>query len=137
VGGTELTDGLVDFGIEILTGVHPVFRGASTNYFNSHREGPIDYTATFTVDHATRDELLSSQQAGDLQVVRLAITGPTIGSGTPHKLTIDMGGRWEDVTPRDSSDRGDNLSTLALFGTYDDTGAKGLQVTLTTTQSTI
>ena len=137
VGTTEVTDGMVDFGVELLTGLHPVFRGSAANYFNSHREGPIDFTAAFTVDHALRDELLSSQQAGDLQVVRLAITGPVIGSGTPHKLTIDMGGHWEDVTPVDAADRGDNLSTLALFGTYDDTGAKGLQLTLTTTQSTI
>lgn len=137
VGGTELSDGLVDFGLEILTGVHPVFRGSSQNYFNAHREGVIDYTFTATVDHALRDELMSSQQAGDLQVVRFVVTGPVIGSGTPHKLTVDMGGRWEDVVARDSSDRGDNLSTVALRATYDDTGAKGLQLTLTTSQSTI
>ena len=137
VGGTELTDALDEFTIEILTGVHPVFRGATTNYFNKHREGIIDYTASFVVDTATRDELMSSQQAGDLQVVRFTITGAVIGSGTPHKLTIDMGGRWEDVTARDNSDRGDNLATIALRGTYDTVGAKGLQLTLTTTQSTI
>ena len=136
VGGTELSDALDEFTIEILTGVHPVFRGASTNYFNKHREGIIDYTASFVVDTATRDELMSSQQAGDLQVVRFTITGPTIGSGTPHKLTLDMGGRWEDVIARDNSDRGDNLATIALRGTYDPTGAKGLICTVTTNAST-
>ena len=136
VGVTELTDALDEFTLEILTGVHPVFRGAATNYFNKHREGIIGYTASFVVESALRDELLSSQQAGDLQVVRLAVTGPVIGTGTPHKLTVDMGGRWEDVTPRDNADRGDNLANIALRGTYDDTGAKGLQVALTTNQGT-
>ena len=136
VGGTEVTDALTDFGVELLTGVHPVFRGASQNYFNKHREGLIDATLTATVESALRDELFSSQQAGDLQIVRLKITGPQIGTGTNHALTIDIGGRWEDVIARDSSDRGDNLATLALRATYDDTGAKLLQTTLTTNQGT-
>jgi hypothetical protein len=137
VGATELSDALDEFTIEILTGVHPVFRGSAQNYFNKHQEGVIGYTASFVVDSALRDELLSSQQAGDLQVVRFTITGPVIGAGTPHKLTLDMGGRWEDVTARDNSDRGDNLATVALHGQYDDTGAKGLVVTLTTDVQTV
>ena len=137
VGGTELSDALDEFTVEILTGVHPVFRGSTTNYFNKHREGVIGYTASFVVDTATRDELFSSQQAGDLQVVRLKITGPVIGTGVAHSLTLDMGGRWEDVTPIDNSDRGDNLATIALHGQYDTTGAKGLQVVLVTNQATI
>ena len=132
VGNTELSDGLDEFTVEILTGVHPVFRGATTNYFNKHREGIIGYTATFVVEHALRDELLSSQQAGDLQVVRLKLNGPQIGTGVNHSLTIDMGGSWEDVTAIDNSDRGDNLATIALRAHYDDTGAKGLQVALVT-----
>lgn len=136
VGVTEYSDALDEFTIEILTGVHPVFRGASTNYFNKHREGIIGYTASFVVDTALRDELLSSQQAGDLQIVQFTITGAAIGSGTPHKLTLQMGGRWEDVTARDTSDRGDNLATVALHGQYDTTGGKGLVVTLTTNAST-
>lgn len=136
VGATEVTDGLDEFGIEILTGVHPVFRGSVNNYFNKHREGIIGYSATFTVDTALRDELFSSHQAAELAVVRFTITGPVIGSGTPHNLTLDMGGYWEDVTPRDNSDRGDNLATIALRGMFDDTGAKGLVLTLTTTQAT-
>lgn len=137
VGGTELSDALDEFTVEILTGLHPIFRGSSQNYFNSHREGIISATASFVVDTALRDELLSSQQAGDLQIVRLKLNGPQIGTGTNHNLTIDIGGRWEDVTPRDNSDRGDNLATLALHGQYDDTGAKMLQVELTSTQQTI
>jgi hypothetical protein len=107
VGVTELTDALDEFTAEILTGLHPVFRGSTTNYFNSHREGIIGYTATFVVEHALRDELLASQQAGDLQIVRLKLNGPQIGTGVNHSLIMDMGGAWEDVTPR-TSDRSDN-----------------------------
>lgn len=137
VGGTELSDALDEFTVELLPGNHPVFRGSTENYFNKHREGTIGFTATFVVEHALRDELLASQQAGELQVVRLKLNGPQIGTGVNHSLTIDMGGAWEDVTPRDNSDRGDNLSTLALHAMYDDTGAKGLQVDLVTSQNSI
>jgi hypothetical protein len=137
VGTNELSDALDEFTLEILTGVHPVFRGSATNYFNAHREGIISATGTFVVDTQLRDELLSSQQAGDLQIVRLKLNGPQIGTGTNHNLTVDIGGRWEDVTPRDNSDRGDNLATLALHMQYDDTGAKALQVELTSNQQTI
>lgn len=137
VGGTELTDALDEFTVEILPGVHPIFRGASTNYFNKHREGIIAATATFVVDTELRDELLASQQAGDLQVARLKLNGPQIGTGSNYGLTIDIGGRWEDVTPRDNSDRGDNLATLALHMQYDDTGAKALQVELTSNQQAL
>ena len=136
VGGTEVSDALDEFTVEIQTGVHPVFRGSTANYFNKHAEGIIGYTATFVVDTALRDELFSSHQAGSLQVVRLKLNGPQIGSGVNHSLTIDMGGAWEDITPRDNADRGDNLATIALRGYYDDTGAKGLQVALVTNQGT-
>ena len=136
VGGTEVADGLDEFTLEILTGVHPVFRGSGANYFNRHAEGIIGYTATFVVEHALRDELMSSQQAGSLQVARLKLTGSQIGSGVNHSLIVDMGGAWEDVSAIDNSDRGDNLATIALRAMYDDTGAKGLQVELITNQQT-
>jgi len=136
VGGTEYSDSLVDFGVEIITGVHPIFRGATTNYLNAHREGEMDLTLALTLDSALRDELLSSQQAGDLQVVRLKLNGPQIGSGSNHSLIIDASGKWEDVIARDAADRGDNQATLAFRAHYDDTGAKGIQILLTTNQST-
>lgn len=146
VGGTEVSDALVDFTVEILTGVHPKFRGSSStldsqselkNYFNSHGEGIIAYNATFTLDTSQRDEEFASHQAGSLRVARLKINGPQIGSGENHSLTVDMGGGWESASPIDNEDRGDNLATYALHGIYDDTDAKGLQVALSTSQSTI
>jgi len=136
VGTTEVSDALVDFGLEIITGVHPVFRGATTNYFNAHREGEMDLTLALTIDSVLRDELLSSQQAGELQVLRLKLNGPQIGTGVNHSLIVDASGVWEDVTPRDSSDRGDNLAVLAFHCHYDMTGAKGFTILLSTNQAT-
>ncbi len=137
VGGTELSDALDEFTVEIMTGVHPVFRGSTQIYFNKHQESYIDFTASFVVETSLRNTLFAAQRAGSLQVVRLKLSGPQIGTGVPHSLQIDMSGAWEDVTPRDNSDRGDNLSTLALHAMYDDTGAKGLQVNLVTNQQSI
>lgn len=133
LGTTELAGLLRGFQIEILTGVHPDFAGAANTYFTAHKEGYIDYTATFTLEGGTTAHaLLAAQQAQTKKFFRLAINGPVIGTGTPHALVFDMAGIPETVGPNDSADRGDNLSTIALHGVYDDTGAKGLQVQLTT-----
>ena len=133
VGGTELSDLLRDFRVEILTGVHPSFAGSANDYFNAHKEGIIGFTAAFTIEGGSdAATLFAAQQAQSLQVVRLEINGPQIGAGVNHRLRIDMGGTWEDVTPIDNEDRGDNLATLALHPHYDDTGAKGLQVEVIT-----
>ena len=137
VGGTEVPL-LRDFQIEIMTGVHPVFNGASGLTFTKHLESYIDYTATFTLDGGTTAHaLLTLQRAGTFQVARLAINGPVIGSGTNHLAQFDMGGILETVGPDDSADRGDNLSSVVLHGIYDVTGAKGLQAKVICHQSVI
>lgn len=133
VGGTELSNLLRSWQIEILTGVHPDSTGSATNTFNAHKEGIISVMGTFTIEGGTTaNTLLGLQQAGTFRVARLAINGSQIGSGDTHNLTIDFGGMFEAVDPIDSEDRGDNLATFSLRGTYDATGAKMLAVNLTT-----
>ena len=135
VGTTEVTDALVDWTLEIIPNLHPRFRGAAANYFNNVAEGIFDVTLALTLESLLRDELLASQQAGDLQVIQLAVNGPQIGTGDTHNLTVNLSGQWEDVTPRASSERGDNLATLAFHPTWDITASKMLEIFLTTDQS--
>ena len=133
VGVTELSNLLRSWQIEILTGVHPDSTGSAANTFNQHKEGLISVMGTFTIEGGTSaNSLLALQQAGTFRVARLAINGTQIGSGDPHNLTIDIGGQFETVDPIASEDRSDNLSTFAIKGTYDTTGAKMLGVNLTT-----
>lgn len=133
VGGTELSNLLRSWQIEILTGLHPDSTGSANKYFNAHKEGIISVMGTFTIEAgATANAILGYQQAGSLCVVRLAVNGSQIGTGTNHNLNIDIGGMIESVDPITSEDRGDNLATFAIRGTYDVTGAKMLGVSLTT-----
>jgi hypothetical protein len=133
VGGTEKTNILRGFDVEILTGVHPKFSGSGNKYFNTHGEGLIMVTANFTLEgNSDADSIFDAQQSQALQVVRLKIAGATIGSGTPHSLSIDVGGTWESVSPLGGEDRTDNLHTATLRGFYDATGAKLLQVAVVT-----
>jgi hypothetical protein len=129
IGGTEKTNILRGFDIEILTGVHPKFSGSGYKYFNTHGEGLIMATANFTFEGTSvADAIFDAQQALTFQAVRLEIGGGAIGTGLNHRLRIDIGGVWESVSPLGGEDRGNNLHTATLIDYYDATGAKNLQV---------
>jgi hypothetical protein len=138
LGGTELASLLRSFQIEIMTGLHPDFFGSSSLMFGAAKESYIDYTATFTLEGGTTAHaLLALQQTAAFRVARLAINGPQIGAGLFNLAQFDMGGFLDVVGPDDNNDRGDNLSTVVLHGTYDLTGAKGLIVTVNCAQNVI
>lgn len=139
VGTTEKANILRSFDIDILTGVHPAFSGSGDKFFNKHKEGLISAQMSLTVEgesdaNAINDLFRTDPQA--LAVACIKINGPQIGSGTPHQLHVAVGGMFEDVTPLADEDRGNNLHTFVLTSLYDGTGAKNLQVKVTTNQST-
>lgn len=133
IGGTELSNLLRAFDIEIITGVHPKFSGSGNKYFNGHGEGLITVTCQFTLEGlAAAHALMTAHQAATFQAVRLQINGGQIGSGQNHSLKIDVGGVWESVGPLGGEDQSDNLFTATLIDQYDSTGAKLLQVATST-----
>jgi len=133
IGGTEKTNVLRAWDIEILTGVHPKFAGSGNKYFNAHGEGLIMVTGNFTLEGlAAANAIFNAQQAQTLQFVRLKVDGGQIAAGSNHSLSIDIGGTWESVSPLGGEDRTDNLHTCTLRGFYDATGAKLLQVSTVT-----
>lgn len=138
VGGTAVNSILRAFNIEILTGVHPKFHGSAARYFNVYGESYIDVMASFTFEgNSDADAIWDLMNSQALSVVRLAITGPQIGTGTNHSLIVDVGGTWENVIPMGGEDRGNNLHTAVLKGEYDPTGAKMLQLSVTTNVAAI
>jgi hypothetical protein len=138
LGNTEKTNTLRRFAVEILTGVHPKFYGSANKYFDTIDESFIDVMASFTLEgNATADAIWDAKQAETKQFVRLTITGAQIGTGTNHKLTIDMAGKWESVIPLAQNEQGNNLHTAVLHGIYDTTGAQILALTVTTNVSAI
>jgi hypothetical protein len=127
VGGTELTNALRSFEIDILTGVHPKFTGSANKYFNTHGEGLLAAMLTLTLEGAAAANAIRTAFAVDpqvLQVAQLTITGPIIPTATAHSLKFCLGGMWDEVIPLAEEDRGNNLTTCVLRGLYDPTGAK-------------
>lgn len=133
IGGTEKTNTLRGFDIELLSGLHPVFSGSGIKSFDTHAEGLIVATANFTFEgNANANAMFNAQQAQTFQAVRLQINGGVIGAGTPHSLKVDIGGVWKNVSPLGGEDRSDNLHTATLRGYLDPVGAKLLQVAVVT-----
>ena len=117
VGGTEKTATLRSYDIEILTGLHPKFHGSGFEYFDTHGEGALAIMAAFTFEgNANMAAIYSAWQAASLQVARIKVTGPQIGTGEVHTLQIDLGGAWEQVIPLASEDNGNDLWTAVLRG---------------------
>lgn len=132
-GGTELAGLMRTWELEILTGVHPVRGGSANTYFTTYGESVIGVTFGFTIEAgAVSAAKYLLQQSQTFQAAQIDIVGGQIGSGTNHRLRVQMGGTFEDVTQNESDDRGDNLSAFMLHGLYNDTGAKELVVEVTT-----
>ena len=138
VGGTEKTNILRGWSIDIVGGAHPKFMGSANKYFNTHGQGDIALMATLTLErNSDSDSLFDDFQAETFRVFRLEINGPQIGSGDLQNLTIDFGGHIEEIVPLANQDKGNNIDTALVHMIYDTTGSKGLQVTTTTDVSAI
>lgn len=138
IGNTEKTGLLRGFNVEILTGLHPKMTGSGNKYFDTYGEGFIDVLASFTFEgNSDADAIWDAFNAQTFQAIRLKISGAQIGTGVNHSLTLDIGGTWEEVIPMADVDKGNNLHTAVLHGKYDITGAKLLQVAVSTNVSAI
>ncbi|RJX20820.1 MAG: hypothetical protein C4570_03425 [Ammonifex sp.] len=133
IGVTEKTGVLRGFDIEILTGAHPKMLGDANKYFNTHGQGFISAMMALTLERgATSDALWDAMRAKTFQAARLLLTGSQIGTGDNHSLSIDVGGIFTEAVPMAQEDRGNNIDTFVLASKYDATGAKILDVNVTT-----
>lgn len=138
VGGTAKASTLRAYDIDIMTGMHPKFHGSGFEYYDTHGQGAIAINGAFTFEgNATAEAIYDALNAQTLQVARLLVEGPAIGTGEKHTLQIDFSGTWEEVIPLASASNGNNLWTAILHGKYDVTGAKLLQVQVITDRDTI
>jgi hypothetical protein len=138
VGGTEKTNLLRAYDIEIMTGIHTKFAGSANRYFNTYAEGFIEFLASFVFEgNSDADAIWDAFNTQSLAVARVTVTGSQIGTGVSHKLTLDLGGTWESVIPLDNVDRGNTLHAAILHGKYDTTGGKLLQAEVITNVAAI
>jgi hypothetical protein len=129
LGTTQKTGFLRSGNIQIATGNHPKFLGGGNRYFDSHGEGYLDITGSLVVEGgAEAVSRFDDYQAGTHRAMRLAWTGPQIGTGVNHKLQLDLFVAFDEVIPLSAFADGntlyainwsavtDNLSTPHLLG---------------------
>ena len=93
VGGTEKASTLRAYDIDIITGMHPKFHGSGNEYFDTHGQGAIGINGAFTFEgNATAEAIYDALNLQTLQVARLKILGPQIGTGVYHMLQVDFSG---------------------------------------------
>lgn len=138
VGDTEKTLTLRSYDVEIQTGLHPKFHGSGQETFDNHGEGPMSIMASFVFEgNANAEAIYTARDAQTLQVIRLATTGPQIGTGANHSRTLDFSGTWSSVIPLSSESNGNNLWAAVLQGFYDPIGAKMFDIAVVTNKSAI
>jgi len=122
LGSTQKTSLLREFSIEILTGLHPKWHGA-TKTCSTHGVGFIDGMGTLTFEgNSDADTLFDAFQAGTPKAIRLLTEGSVIGTSTiKHSLQIDLYGIFEEIIPIGSEQDGDNLHTAVFHGISDGT----------------
>lgn len=139
-GVTELAAILRGFEFEIMTGVHPKFFGSADKFFTTHGEAVIGAMLTLTLEGGSDADLLYDDFHTDPPVARayaLTITGPQIGTGTPHSLKLYLWAAPALVTPLAGESSGNNFHTAVLHGLYGITGAQIMDALVTTNSATI
>jgi len=138
LGNTELANGLVSWELNIDTGVHEKLWGSAQMELDDHQQGFVggSLVMTFERNSALASEELNyrptSTYSGTTRFVRLVNTGPLIGGGAYHTLTVDMAGQWQDWGAMGTSKNGNTLDVATLTFGYDATGAQGLRVEVVT-----
>lgn len=135
VGGTELAGLLRGFELDIVTGLKPAFSGSGDKFFTGYKEGLIGAMLTLDLERGATTDAQWDAFMTDIQtlkVMQLKLSGPQIGTGAYHTAIFNVGGQYAEVIPMSSEDRGNHIDRIILDGLYDGTGAKGLEVKITT-----
>ena len=132
VGGTEKTNLLRAFDIEIIGGFYPEFHGGTTLTFDAIGQGKPGILCTLTAAAVALHDAM-----GTMQVVKLLLSGPAIGTGDPHSLAIAFSGIVMDPKLFASAEKDTSLTTVQFEGIYDPTGGKMFTVDVTTNSATI
>lgn len=132
--GTTVKTGLLRGGnIQIATGNHPKFLAAGVKTMTGHGEGYADLTGSFVLEGgAAAVSIFDAYQAGTHLAMRLAFTGPQIGTGAYYKLQYDMFVGIDSVIPLSGFAEGNTLYAVQFMALDDNEATPhnfGVQVT--------
>lgn len=137
LGTTQKTGFLRSGSIQIATGNHPKYLGGGAKTFDGYGEGYLDVSGSLVVEGGAEAKAwLDNYQAGAHKAMRLAWTGPQIGTGVFHKLQIDIFASVR-VVPFSGFADGNTLYAVTLEGVTDNLSptAHGLGVSVVTNQN--
>jgi hypothetical protein len=138
LGGTEITNCLVNWSVTLNGGAHPKFWGSANRWYTGHEQGAVTGEATFTFERnaaVAAEELLFRPAAGG--VARTTRFVELVLGGVSSSMTLDMAGQWTSWSSLGSEEEGNSLDVATLTFGYDITGTQGFQAVVTTNVASI
>lgn len=129
-GASIVTNFLLDWELEIDTGLVPRHRMDGNLYIAGSVETDLFFTLKMTVESTAQavTEFYDKWKAQTLDFIRLKATGPTLG-GSAYSSQLDLPCYFDEPDPISGEEDGVNLYTVIAHGTYDATAAAALQPT--------
>ncbi len=130
-GASISTNFLIDWELEVMTGLRWRHYMDGNLYGGQHVETDIAATLTMTVESTALavSEFYDKALAQTLDFIRLKATGPTLG-GTNYSAQVDLPVLYEVPEPIGAEDEGINLYKVVARAAYDPTGAQQIGVVL-------
>jgi len=134
LGNTELPAVLRGFDVEFADLAHAKHLGSADKFFTEHGQGMIASRMMLTLERGSEsDATWDDFRAVTGRAVRLEIdSGVQIGTGVNHKLTVDMIGTFDPVTPMSSDDRSNLIDVGDLVSEEDQTSGKRVRMQVIT-----
>lgn len=133
IGNTEKTGLLRAWEIELLTGMHAKNHAGANKFFDTVGEGTFMIIARLTLEGNSDAVAIADQfDAGTKTFLQFNLSGPQIGAGDNHNLTLSASGFWMDVVRLSEKVNGNNLYSALFHGSYDLTGAQEFELAVTT-----
>lgn len=138
VGGTEITNILRGWELEIMTGNEPKFFGSANRYFDSYGEGKIGATLTLDLEGTTAADtsFYDAYTAGTELAIKLVVNGSQIGSGTTYQYQVSLFGYFAEVVPLNQVIGSNNLHR-ALFVAKEDASGNFFDCDIITNANTV
>jgi hypothetical protein len=129
-GASVQNNFLIDWDLDIQTGVKPRHYMDGNLFFGQHVETDIAATLSMTVESTALavSEFYDKWLAGTLDFVRLRAAGPSLG-GSSYSTQLDLPMLWSKVEPISDEDEGINLYRVEGNLAYDPTSAASIQWT--------
>lgn len=139
VGTSELIELLRGFDLEFQALAHAKHLGSANKYFTTHGQGIIACRLGLTMERGSASDAIFDDYRGPTtRALRLELdSGVQIGTGVNHKLTVDMIGSFDPVTPMSEEDRGNLIDIGDFVAGYDPTSSQKVRMQVITDVASI